>query len=512
MMTTYNETNLTVVMTNPNIDDLSCGSASANLSACRSSGLGIKLSTPILMLSTGLLGNILALVVLYTSKKEVKKTVFFVLLAGLAWTDLIGQLMTGPVAIVVYANNLKWVGGQPLCIYHAISMICFSMLTPLLVCAMSLERLLALRFTYFYSRNINKRKAKILIIGCWIFVLFFCTWPLMGLGSFELQFPGSWCYLNYHKESVKDVIYASIFASLNLIFIFINLIGNILVVITLLQMRNKRKTLNSPSVKRREGSTKSKSSNKSATETYMVLFLCSITLVFSTCYLPINVNILINQVTGRKNITMDLLGVRLGSINQILDPWLYILLRKAFLFKVLKHVKKWIWDKSREIVSKQKGYSKGSKDVEKGNTYSLEQVPSFQINVICDRIDGADSENGSNESLSSTSHLIPEVPPVTKEHKGRPKFLRSFSDSGRKDFVIEHDKRFNSADSDDSGVFHEFRTVDSFSQTENDNKCLSKSQNCADKNKSLKIPRRVSRLNSSPAIIPLPDLQRQSRV
>lgn len=210
---------------------------------------------------------------------------------------------------------------------------------------------------------------------------------------------------------------------------------------------------------------------------------------------------------------MDLLGVRLGSINQILDPWLYILLRKAFLFKVLKHVKKWIWDKSREIVSKQKGYSKGSKDVEKGNTYSLERVPNLQINVICDRVDGADSENGSNESLSSTSHLIPDDPTVTKERKGRPKFLRSFSDSGRKHFEIERDKHFHSADSDDSGVFHENRTGDAFSQTKNDNKkCLSKSQNCAETNYSLEIPRRVSRLSSSPAIIPLPDLQRQSRV
>lgn len=81
----------------------------ANTTGCRQEGMGINLSTPIIMFATGILGNILALLVLYTSRKEAKKTVFYTLLAGLAWTDLIGQLMTSPIAIIVYANNLKWI-------------------------------------------------------------------------------------------------------------------------------------------------------------------------------------------------------------------------------------------------------------------------------------------------------------------------------------------------------------------------------------------------------------------
>jgi hypothetical protein len=48
-------------------------------------------------MSTGIVGNILALVVLYTSSNEAKKTVFYTLLAGLAWTDLIGICLTSPI-------------------------------------------------------------------------------------------------------------------------------------------------------------------------------------------------------------------------------------------------------------------------------------------------------------------------------------------------------------------------------------------------------------------------------
>ena len=52
----------------------------------------------------------------------------------------------------------------------------------------------------------------------------------------------------------------------------------------------------------------------------------------------LQINILINQITGRVNYAADLIGVRMASINQILDPWLYILLRKRVIVKVVLYV------------------------------------------------------------------------------------------------------------------------------------------------------------------------------
>ena len=54
------------------------------------------------------------------------------------------------------------------------------------------------------------------------------------------------------------------------------------------------------------------------------------------------INILINQITGRINYAADLIGVRMASINQILDPWLYILLRKRVIVKVVMNVANFI--------------------------------------------------------------------------------------------------------------------------------------------------------------------------
>lgn len=332
-----NETQINYTMHEKEYNTLCPVDDSTNSSSvCNSGGLGLSLSTPILMLSCGVLGNMIALAVLYTARKEMKSMVFYTLLFALAITDLVGQLLTGPIAIIVYANNLQWVGGEPVCKYHAFCMIFFGMITPLFVCLMSFERLLALRFTYYHARVVTRKKARIAVLICWISVSLFCSLPFMGFGSYEHQFPGSWCFLNFHKESQTDIAYAYTYAVLNITFIITIIVCNTAVMLTLVKMRKTRVLNNSPSLERRQG-VKPKT-KKFEEETQMVWFLCAITIVFSTCYLPLNINILINQITGRVNYAADLIGVRMASINQILDPWLYILLRKRVIVKVVLYL------------------------------------------------------------------------------------------------------------------------------------------------------------------------------
>ena len=61
-----------------------------------------------------------------------------------------------------------------------------------------------------------------------------------------------------------------------------------------------------------------------------------------SCRLLFQIHILINQTTGRLNYRADLIGVRLASINQILDPWVYILLRKSVIIKCFKTFKNFV--------------------------------------------------------------------------------------------------------------------------------------------------------------------------
>ena len=264
-------------------------SSEAELSMCDRKSLGISLSTPILMLSSGVIGNIIAIIVLLTAQKEMKKTVFYTFLIGLALTDLIGQLLTGPIAIIVYANNMKWVGGEPVCKYHAFVMVFVGMITPLFVCCMSLERVLALRCPYFHARVVNKKRARIVILCCFAFVTLFTCQPFLGFGSYAHQFPGSWCFLNFHKESASDAAYAYTYAFISVVMISVIVIANTIVMATLIKMKKTRKINNSPSIERRT-TVRSKSKIKMEEETQMIWFLFAITVVFTTCWFPLNVS------------------------------------------------------------------------------------------------------------------------------------------------------------------------------------------------------------------------------
>lgn len=79
------------------------------------------------------------------------------------------------------------------------------------------------------------------------------------------------------------------------------------------------------------------------------------------------IHILINQATGRINYAADLMGVRLASINVILDPWLYILLRKSVIVKAFKFVKRIFFKDENQLSPK-----KSSRFV---TNYSINQVP-----------------------------------------------------------------------------------------------------------------------------------------
>ncbi|XP_076441181.1 uncharacterized protein LOC143280427 [Babylonia areolata] len=325
--------------------------------ACDPKGLGISLSTPILMMSTGVLGNLLALLILFTAEKQVRRTAFFPLLMAMACNDLVGQAATGSIAVVVYANNLQWVGGRPLCLYHGFIMVFFAVMTPLLVCSMSVERLLALRYSYFYQRHFTPGTARWVVVGSVAFTLFFCSWPLMGFGSYEHQFPGSWCFLNYHRQSPKDMAYALVFSIANLVIIGIIVACNVTVVYTLLKMRRVRRKMNAVPGKAAGGAggggggggrkmlpirQRSRSALNLEMETQMVWFLLAITVVFACLWLPINVHILMNQITGKVDLKQDLISVRLASINQIIDPWMYVIFRKTTFLKLLRRLRRFL--------------------------------------------------------------------------------------------------------------------------------------------------------------------------
>ncbi|XP_042877274.1 prostaglandin E2 receptor EP4 subtype-like isoform X2 [Penaeus japonicus] len=317
---------------------------------------GATIVSPILLSLSGVAGQIWALYYLYTSTRpQQSRTVFFVLLSTLIWTDLIGKIITTPPALIAYVHH-GWKGGVELCNFHAFSMMLISLVTHLLVSTMAVERFIGIRHGYFYNKNITTSRTKMLLLCIWLFSVLFCAMPLFGWGQYALQYPGSWCFVNIHvcgDTPLHHLIYTNIFGTFTIINLFVMVICNVVVIILLLQKTLTRNdnyfeaTLLCLRLCRHRCATTKfcaphRTSKQRELEMQMAIVLLVITIVFVLSWSPFDLRLFLNQIwphRTREDHLKDLIAVRLTSINQIIDPWAYIICRKLFSSRVWRWVR-----------------------------------------------------------------------------------------------------------------------------------------------------------------------------
>lgn len=288
------------------------------------------------MFSTGVLGNLIALVLLETRRREFRGNIslFFILVSGLVITDLVGTCMISPVVMAAYARRLSLIN-MGLCNYFAFAMTFFSLATLMTLFAMALERALAIGHPYFYEKFIKKRCGVIAFPVIYAFCIFFCLFPLMNFGESIQYCPGTWCFIDMksRNNSKYSNIYSMLYATLLLILIIAVLACNAVVMVSLVRMHKRQKT-------RRIGSiTANKRDRISMSEEIDHLILLSImTIAFIICSLPFTIRAYMNRVASDKGEdTMDLLALRFMSVNSIIDPWIFTVLRPSVL-RVMRSV------------------------------------------------------------------------------------------------------------------------------------------------------------------------------
>ncbi|CAC5397964.1 PTGER4 [Mytilus coruscus] len=289
-----------------------------------------------IMFASGVLGNMLALIVLVHSASEHKKTIFYRLVAGLTVTDLVGTSLTSPVVIAVYVNNNQWIGGKAMCNYFGYVMIFAGYATMLIICSMSVERVLCIRYPCIYRARSSPKHATVILTFCWAIASFIASFPFIGFGKTVLQYPYTWCFFDYYNTNPVNKAFNYFYAIFAILIISVTTCFNLTALCTLLNRCRRNDVL-----KGCRQSFKKCSKSHKYTECQMLSQLAGITVVFSTCYIPLMIKILINQnETYLRNVGSDFTVIRIASVNQILDPWVYILLRRELLWKIVSFCKK----------------------------------------------------------------------------------------------------------------------------------------------------------------------------
>ncbi|AWP10815.1 putative thromboxane A2 receptor [Scophthalmus maximus] len=271
----------------------------------------------------GLSSNLIAFIVLVKSFQRTQnrsRSFFLIFLGGLVVTDFMGLLVTGSVVISFHVTHFNWRTVDPnchLCNFMGMSMVFYGLCPLLLGATMAVERFIGINCPFARS-NMTKSRAISMMLMVWFSAGGIAFLPLTGIGSYHIQKPGSWCFFNISPEG-KDMAFSLIFALAGLICIAVSFLLNMISVVTLIKVccgqdRGQR---------RRDH------------EVEMMVQLILIMVIASICWCPILIFIAQTVLSGAHlRVGKLLLWLRFASVNQTLDPWVYILFRRAVLKKM----------------------------------------------------------------------------------------------------------------------------------------------------------------------------------
>ncbi|KAK2835355.1 hypothetical protein Q5P01_015839 [Channa striata] len=312
-----------VVMESPNFTH---GSASTNETEVHTA-----IGVPIFMFAGGAIGNIIAIIVLSVSRQERKSSAFYTLVCGLAVTDLLGTCLASPLTIAEYLDR-QVLRDKHVCEFQTFLLLFFSLAGLSIICAMAAERYLAICCPYTYLRwGVDRRFAQKLLFLIYISHILFCCLPMMGIVRSELQTSKTWCFIDQSTQDPVAATYSVVYGAVSLLLIVGTMVLNLAVCAALLLMRQR--TVQRPVTR---GSVREKwRALSSATETQMIAVLVMTSAVVLACSAPLVVSVFAHRFKLYSDPEADLFAIRIAAVNPILDPWIYILLRRSLFRRLL---------------------------------------------------------------------------------------------------------------------------------------------------------------------------------
>ncbi|XP_073466748.1 prostaglandin D2 receptor-like [Aquarana catesbeiana] len=287
------------------------------------------------LFTAGLLGNIIALIILWQHKvngKTKKTSVFYILVTGLTIVNLMGKIIVCPVVIAAYSKNetlFQLTENQNLCHFFAFCMTFFGLAPTLILLAMAVDCWLALAYPFTYQRRItNKVGLMVPVVAC-IFSLGFCLLPFFGIGRFVQYCPGTWCFIEMTmmNSALGDRIYSMLFGTIMGLVVLAIIFFNVAIMRHLYTMyRNNSMRI----VVRANVSNKGMDGNQAQMkESDHLILLAVMTALFAVCSMPLTARVYVGLFTDQHNEYYDLIVLRLLSMNSVVDPWVFIICRTS---------------------------------------------------------------------------------------------------------------------------------------------------------------------------------------
>ncbi|KAE8609461.1 hypothetical protein XENTR_v10011814 [Xenopus tropicalis] len=284
----------------------------------------------IIFMTVGIISNSLAIAILlkaYQRFKKKSKASFLLFASGLVITDLFGHLINGTIAVFVYASKRDWLRfdySNILCSVFGMCMVFFGLCPLLLGSVMAVERCIGVTQPIFHSTKMTSKHVKIILSLVWLFAFLVALMPILTERGYHIQATRTWCFIKTeHIEEWRDQFNLLLFSFLGILSLAVSFMCNAITGITLLRSKIRNHQY-------RQGRSH---------HIEMIVQLLAIMCVSCICWTPFLVtmaNIVFSGDEPLQTRATILFALRMATWNQILDPWVYILLRKTVLKKLFR--------------------------------------------------------------------------------------------------------------------------------------------------------------------------------
>jgi prostaglandin E receptor 4 len=174
----------------------------------------------------GISSNAVAMLLIWLNRREHKWASFYKMFAALVITDFMGILLTFPFALKRYSSGFNYCFTKHQCEFVSFAMVDAHLAAALLICAMSVDRLLVLTIPRFLHAPVAAKRYTVVVVLIWLVSSFVAMLQLIGVGSAQLYYPGSWCYFDFIEENAGDLFMSYVYSITGLVIVLITLTAN----------------------------------------------------------------------------------------------------------------------------------------------------------------------------------------------------------------------------------------------------------------------------------------------
>jgi prostaglandin E receptor 1 len=194
-------------------------------------------------MTLGAVSNVLALALLAQAAGRLRRrrsaATFLLFVASLLAIDLAGHVIPGALVLRLYAAGRAPAGGA--CHFLGGCMVFFGLCPLLLGCGMAVERCVGVTRPLLHAARVSVARARLVLAALAAVALAVALLPLARVGRYELQYPGTWCFIGLGPPGGwRQALLAGLFAGLGLAALLAALVCNTLSGLALLRARWRR--------------------------------------------------------------------------------------------------------------------------------------------------------------------------------------------------------------------------------------------------------------------------------